>query len=121
MKYCERKLKKEQTGKIVETKQLDIVEKLDLLIKQLEEQQQQGGGGPPNGNQQSGGPANRSQIQPGEGRVGNLHGSRGVKDRWGNMKDRDREKILSELQTKLPERYRALLESYYKRLNKGDR
>jgi hypothetical protein len=121
MKYCERKLKKEQTGKQVETKQLDIIEKLDVLIEQMEQQQQSGGGGPPNGNQQSGGPANRSQVQPGEARIGQLHGSRGVKDRWGDMKDRDREKILNELQTKLPERYRTLLESYYKRLNKGDR
>ncbi len=92
-----------------------------MLIKQLEEKQQQGGDGAPKGNQPPAGPANRSEIQPGEGRIGKLHGSRGVKDRWGNMKSRDREKILSELQTKLPERYRSLLENYYKRLNKGGR
>ncbi len=118
MQYCERKLRKTQTGKEVETKQLDIVEKLDVLIKQLEQQQQGPGGGPPQGNGPSSGPATESSLPGGEGRVGQLHGSRGVKDRWGSMKDRDRKKILNELQTKLPERYRTLLENYYKRLNK---
>ena len=62
-----------------------------------------------------------SKLPPGEGRVGQLHGSRGVKDKWGSMPDKDRKEILNELQTKLPERYRVLLENYFKRLNKPDR
>ncbi len=121
MKYCERKLRKEQTGKQVETKQLEIVEKLTKLIKQLEEQEQQQGGGPPRGNGPSKGPASNSQLSAGKGRVGQLHGSRGVKDKWGEMKDRDREKILNEIQAKLPERYRVLLENYYKKVNRSRR
>ena len=117
MKFCERRLKKEKTGDEVATKQLDIVEKLAQLIEELEKQQQQGGGAP-KGNNIPNGPASQSSLPGGEGRVGNLHGSRGVKDRWGSMPDRDREKILNELQTKLPERYRVLLENYYKRVNR---
>ncbi len=121
MKYCERKLRKEQIGREVETKQLDIVDKLTKLIEQLEQQQQQQGGGPPQGNGPSAGPAGSSQLNPGQGRVGALHGSRGVKDKWGDLKDRDREKILNEIQTKLPERYRVLLEDYYKKINRARR
>ncbi len=119
MKYCERKLKKEQTGKKVETKQLEIVEKLTKLIEELEKQEQQQSSGPPKGNQQSKGPANQSSLSDGPGRVGQLHGSRGVKSKWGEMKDRDRKKIMNEVQTKLPERYREVLERYYRKVNRG--
>jgi hypothetical protein len=116
MKQCERRLRKDHKGDQVETKQLSIVEKIAVLIEEMEKQQQSGGS--PSGNTVPNGPANKSSLPGGEGRVGNLHGSRGVKDRWGNMKDADREKILSELQTKLPERFRVLLEKYYERVNK---
>jgi hypothetical protein len=119
MKYCERKLKKEQTGKKVETKQLGIVEKLTKLIEQLEKEEQKQGGGPPKGNQQSKGPANQSSLSDGPGRVGQLHGSRGVKSKWGEVKDRERKKIMNEIQTKLPERYRGVLERYYRKVNRG--
>lgn len=119
MKACERKLKKDEAGEPVQTKQLDIVSKLQKLIEQLEQQQQQGGGGgPPQGNQQSNGPASNSQLPGGAGRVGPLHGSRGVRGAWGHMKDRDREKVLNDIQTRLPERYRPLLEKYYRKINR---
>lgn len=118
MKGAERKLRKERFGEPLQVQQLDIVEKLAKLIEEMEKQQQ-GGGGSPSGNQIPGGPAGNSALPGGEGRIGKLHGSRGVKDRWGSMKDKDRAKILSELQTKLPERYRVLLENYYKRVNSG--
>ena len=39
-----------------------------------------------------------------------------VADRWGDMKQKDREKIESEVQTNLPPQYRKMLEEYYKRL-----
>ncbi|MCA8968512.1 MAG: hypothetical protein KDC95_01965 [Planctomycetes bacterium] len=117
MKSAERKLRKERYGDPLNVQQLDIVSKLAQLIEEMEKQQQ--GGGPPSGNQIPNGPANNSALPEGQGRVGKLHGSRGVKDRWGNMKDKDRAKILNELQTKLPERYRVLLENYYKRVNAG--
>ncbi len=119
MKSVERSLKKNKVGKAVETKQLDIVKKIQTLIEQLEQKQQQGpGGGPPKGNQQSNGPASESALPSGKARVGPLHGSRGVKGAWGKMKDRDREKVLNDIQTRLPERYRHLLEKYYKKINK---
>lgn len=117
MKGSERKLRKERFGQPLEVQQLDIVEKLAKIIEELEKQQQSGG--PPSGNDIPNGPADSSSLPEGQGRVGKLHGSRGVKDRWGNMKDKDRAKILNDLQTKLPERYRVLLENYYKRVNSG--
>lgn len=117
MKHCERKLKKDKTGKEVETKQLDIVEKLTKIIEELEKQGA-GGGGAPRGNTQPRGPATSSSLPGGKARIGSLHGSRGVKDAWGAMKDKDREKILAELQRQLPARYRPLIEKYYKKINK---
>jgi len=119
MKSVERSLKKNKVGHPVETKQLDIVKKLQMLIEQLEKKQQQGGGGgPPKGNQQSNGPANQSALPGGKGRLGRLHGSRGVRGAWGKLKDRDRQKVLNDIQTRLPERYRHVLEKYYKKINK---
>jgi len=116
MKYCERKLRKDKTGKQVETKQLEIVEKLTKMIEELEKQS--GGGGAPKGNQIPNGPASHSALPGGSGRVGQLHGSRGLKDKWGEMSDRDRAKILNEVQAKLPDHLRVLIERYFENVNK---
>jgi hypothetical protein len=121
MKGVERKIRKTDTGEKTQTRQKDIVETLTQLIEEMEKRERQGGGGSPSGNQQSGGPASESSAPPGPTRIGGLHSAGKVKDRWGMLKDRERNQILTELQTKLPDRYRSLLEDYYKKLNQGGR
>jgi hypothetical protein len=121
MKGVERKIRKTDTGEKTQTRQKDIVTKLDQLIEEIEKRENQGGGGAPNGNQQPNGPANQSALSPGPTRIGSLHGTGNLKDRWGMMKDEERKKILADVQRGLPDRYRDLLEQYYKKLNQGGR
>jgi len=48
--------------------------------------------------------------------------SRGSPDEvWGAARQRQRDEVLNVLKTKFPERYRELLEQYYKSLQEGDR
>ena len=75
--------------------------------------------GPPSGNGQSSAPANQSALPGGEATVGNLNKRPSLADRWGDMKDRDREKIESEVQNSLPPQYRKMLEAYYEKLGKS--
>lgn len=53
----------------------------------------------------------------GEGRIGDLEQARRGAEIWGDPKDRERtEKVLQVLKEKFPERYRDLVEQYYKSL-----
>lgn len=119
MKKTTRDLKKPKTDEPVQTDQLEYVKELQELIEMYEELERQGGGGSPGGNQQSSGPANNSALPEGEARVGSLDRKTAVSDRWGNMKDKDREKIEAEVQNSLPPQYRKMLEEYYKKLGTG--
>jgi tetratricopeptide (TPR) repeat protein len=115
MKGVERDLKKRRTGDPTQGTQKEIVEKLQAIIEELERQEQQSGGSP-SGNSPSTSPAANSAAPPGESRVGSLDKVPGVGDRWGNLKDRDREQIETEVNTKLPERDRERLKRYFGRL-----
>ncbi|MBM4031773.1 MAG: hypothetical protein FJ291_08320 [Planctomycetes bacterium] len=130
-----RRLRIEQSGKPTQERQERIIAMLDKLIKEAEDREQQGGGGggggggqggqggPPSGNQQPSGPASQSSVAPGQGRIGALGRlARGRADEvWGNARARERAEILNVLKAKFPERYRELLEQYYKSLQEGDR
>lgn len=118
-----------ETGEPTQAKQKEIVEILDKLIEEAE--QGEGGGkggggdrgGPPRGNQTPDSPANRTALPPGPTRVGDLRPKTKPKpgDKWGEMRDREREEVLQSLKEKLPERYRDLLEQYHRRLAEGRR
>ncbi len=130
-----RRLHIEQSGKSTQDRQERIIAMLDKLIKEAEDRQQQGGGGggggggqggqggPPSGNQRPSGPASQSSASAGEGRIGALGRlARGRADEvWGSARARERAEILNVLKAKFPERYRELLEQYYKSLQEGDR
>lgn len=118
MKKTTRDLKKPKTDEPVQTDQLEYVKELAELIEMYEEMERQGGGAP-SGNQQSSGPAEKSALVDGEARIGSLDKKTAVSDRWGNMKDKDREKIEAEVQNSLPPQYRKMLEEYYKKLGTG--
>jgi tetratricopeptide (TPR) repeat protein len=129
-----RRLTLERSGSPTQEKQERIIAMLDRLIEEAEEQEQGGGsggggagqggrGGPPSGNQIPGSPANDSSLPGGQARIGALdRATRGRADEvWGNVRQREREKVLNVLKAKFPDRYRELLEQYYKSLQKTDR
>lgn len=115
MKKTRRDLKKQKTDKPVQTDQLKYIEELDELIQMFEEMEKQSSGAP-SGNGPSSNPANQSALPGGEATVGNLEKKPTLADRWGDMKDRDREKIEAQVQKDLPPQYRKLLEGYFKKL-----
>lgn len=118
MKTVERDLREAETGEPVQTEQVEIVTRLEKIIEQLEEQEKQSSGAP-SGNTPSSAPASESKAPAGASSVGSLGDAPDVMDRWGAMKDRDREAIETEVQVRLKGRYRELVEAYYESLNKG--
>ncbi|MCA8951369.1 MAG: hypothetical protein KDE27_17815 [Planctomycetes bacterium] len=115
MKKTRRDLKKKRTTKPVQIEQEKYVEELQQLIEMFEEMERQAGG-PPSGNGPSSNPATQSALPEGDGSVGQLNPRPSLADRWGDMKDHDREKIEAEVQNSLPPQYRKMLEQYYKKL-----
>ncbi len=118
MKKTRRDLKKKRTHEPVQIEQEKYLEELQQLIEMYEEMEKQSSG-PPSGNGPSQNPANSSGLPEGDGSVGELKTKPTLADRWGDMKDRDREKIEAEIQNSLPPQYRKMLEQYYKKLGTG--
>jgi len=118
MRKTRRDLQKKKTDKPIQIDQEKYLEELQELIEQFEEKEKQAGG-PPSGNGPSSNPATQSGLVEGDGSVGQLDKKPTLADRWGDMKDRDREKIEAEVQNNLPPHYRKMLEQYYKKLGPG--
>jgi tetratricopeptide (TPR) repeat protein len=118
MKRTTRDLRKQKTDKPVQLDQEKYIEELDELIEMYEEMENQSSGAP-SGNQQSSSPADKSQLVEGDGSVGDLQKRPTLADRWGNMKDRDREKIRAAVQQGLPPQYQKMLEQYYEKLGRS--
>lgn len=121
MKKTTRDLRRQKTGKPVQIDQEKYLQELDTLIEEFQERENKssGGGGPPSGNGPSQNPASESALPDGEGTVGNLNKRPSIADRWGDMKDKDREAIEAQVQKGLPPQYQKMLEEYYKRLGKA--
>ena len=132
MEYSSRRLKLEETGKPTQTEQKKVVEILEKLIEEAEEKEKQGQGsgsgsgsgqgqgGNPNGNQQSSGPAENSSAGGGPGRTGDLNDvKKNLAEPWGRDREKERTRVMKSLEEQFPERYRELLEQYYKGLQ-GD-
>ncbi|MEZ6036818.1 MAG: hypothetical protein R3F29_05025 [Planctomycetota bacterium] len=120
MKKTTRDLKKERTGEPVQVDQESYLEQLDELIKEFEEKESQSSG-PASGLGPSNSPAASSALPGGESTVGNLNKRPSLADRWGDMKDSEREKIMADVQNTMPPQYQKMLEEYYKKLGKADR
>ena len=128
MNHVGRRIERGDTGNPTQEKQSEIVDILTELIKKAEQKEGKGknkggGGGAPRGNQQSNGPANRSQLSPGASRVGDLRGKRRPKagEQWGKMRDKERDEVLQSLKEKFPGRYRELQEQYDRAVAEGKR
>ena len=129
MNHVASKIKGGDTGKETQGKQTEIVSIIEELIKKAEEQENQGNsqgkgqGGDPSGNRKSSNPATKSKAPPGASRVGSLRPKvkRKAGDRWGEMRDKEREEVMQALKAKFPDRYRELLEQYHRALAEGKR
>lgn len=118
MQMVERSLRQVDTGEATQRTQAEIVARLEKIVAELEVQEQAQAGAP-SGNQEALAPAADSALPEGEARTGSLQDIQGVADRWGQLRDADREAISAEVETKLPSHYRKWLQEYYKRLGRG--
>jgi len=128
MNHVARKIESGETGKPTQEKQTEIVGIIDELIRRAKENEGRGNqgnpdGGPPRGNDQPSSPATQSKAPPGSSRTGDLRPKpkRNPGDRWGEMRDKERDDVLQALKEKFPDRYRELLEQYHKALAEGKR
>jgi tetratricopeptide (TPR) repeat protein len=137
MDYSRRRLDLRRTAERTQGEQQRIITILDRLIKEAEDKENGGGGGSgggqgqgqgqaqgqgsPSGNMPPGGPADQSAIQPGQGRMGALHRvHRGSPaESWGQRPDKEREEVLNAIRARFPERYRELVEQYYRSLQEN--
>jgi tetratricopeptide (TPR) repeat protein len=120
MRFCQRKIRKTDTGKKTQDKQKMVIEELQKIIEMLEKQEQQGGGAPggPGGIR----PAENSALPGGEATKGPLKKApRKVAEKWGALKPGERKAIEAELNGKMSPRYKKMLEDYYKKLGKTGR
>jgi hypothetical protein len=109
--------------------QKKIIFRLDEVIKDLENQCKGGncnGGNCPNGGTRPGAgsntpssPAPDSVIMTngGAGKIDNKK-LREYAEKWGTLPDKEREKIKAEITKDMPEKYRPMVEEYFKSLNK---
>jgi len=108
------RLGKKLTDKPTQQREKDAIDKLDVLIKVLEERRQQGMGGRVNANPED--PANDSIIRQGPGGSGPLHDANRKGRGWGQLPAHKREQILQSMTEGFPSHYQLLLERYYRRL-----
>ena len=137
MDYSRRRLDIAESGKRTQGEQEHIIRILDKLIEEAEQKENQGGGGgsaggqgnmpgqggAPSGNQNPGGPANQSVAPVGPARMGELHrrSAGDPNESWGTARDREREEVLNAIKARYPDRYREMIEQYYRSLQEEDR
>jgi tetratricopeptide (TPR) repeat protein len=136
MDYSRRRLDIQKSGDTTQGEQTRIIAMIDKLIEEAEQKEKEGGGGGgggggqgsqpgqggnPQGNQQPGGPADQSSVSPGQARIGDLGRVIRGTESWGEARSKEREEVLNAIKAKYPERYRELVEQYYKSLQEDNR
>ena len=129
MDYSAQRLSAADAGDQTRQRQEQVIALLDKLIKERQEQEQQSrsSGGVPRRGHAGGkgaqpgapsGPRPESQVEPGVGKVGELHGAPkpDAVETWGKLPPAERERILQSLRDRFPSRYRQLVEQYYRSL-----
>ncbi len=126
MDFSRRQLARSVTDESTLETQGKIVELLDKLIKAAQDkeaaaaassQSAKGGTGPAAGNSNPSSPAQQSTAPVGEARMGELRGTRrDPAEDWLRLQDRERQQVLDTLKGQFPERYRELVEQYYRNL-----
>ena len=132
MDNSERRLDLSRPGKITQDIQKKIVFRLDELIKEKEAQAK--GGGQANGGQCPGGgkpgpgqggganpssPMQDSNIGGGNG-PGNINQAKlkEYQENWGKLPEHERARAIQDLSKDLPDRYKKVIEDYFRSLNK---
>ncbi len=129
MDNSERRLELARGGKKTQSIQKKIVFRLDELIKELENQQSNsqcsGGSCPKGGKPGNNGGANpsapmqdsRIATNGGQGKVTEKK-LRELAENWGSLPEAERARAMMELQRDLPDRYKEVIENYFKALSK---
>ncbi len=116
------------TDEATQETQGKIVELLDKLIKDAQDKEDaaaaaassqgaKGGTGPAAGNSNPSSPAQQSTAPVGEARMGQLRGARrDPAEDWLRLQERERQQVLDTLKGQFPDRYRELVEQYYRNL-----
>lgn len=115
MRDVRRRLDNDRTDEKVQVIEKDIIDRLDKMVDALEKQaKKMRMSGSPKGGAQK--PADDSRIMEakGEGKVGNRTFNN--KGSWGNLPDKQRERVMQELGREFPAHYREAVEEYFKRL-----
>jgi hypothetical protein len=122
------RLQQAKGGKRTQEVQKEIINKIDKFIKDQEEKQKQqakANSKPKNGDEQEGkagsqnGPAQESQIanNSGQGKVDDKK-LRQIAENWGKLPPQKRAEATQELTRDLPPKYKAMIEEYFKSINK---
>jgi hypothetical protein len=108
------RLGKMLTDNPTQQKEKDAIDKLDNLIKLLEERRRQCQGSQSGANPSE--PLQDSVIKTGPGGSGPLHDANRKGRSWGQLPPHKREQILQSMTEGFPAHYQQLLERYYLRL-----
>jgi hypothetical protein len=131
MNESRRRLHLSDGGDLTQNRQKQVVDILDTIIKKLEKKGGGGGGGGGGGSSSSSASGGQGGVSGGGGGgakesslAGGASGTNlerpadgGNPDAWAKAYARDRETVQRELQTRLPDRYRDLIEQYYRSLS----
>lgn len=109
------KLAKRATGKPTQTKQEEVIAKLDALIEMLEKECEKCKSGGASGAFPTK-PLNDSVLMGGPGGIGDLHAARKRGKKWGELPPHERDRIVQSLTDGFPVHYQIILERYYRRL-----
>jgi hypothetical protein len=107
-------LTKMSTGKPTQETQKAIVDKVDLLIAELEKECEGCKSGAMSNNPSK--PLQDSIIRKGKGGMGELHAGRQKGKLWGELPPKERDRILQSRNQGFPANYDRILEGYYKRI-----
>jgi hypothetical protein len=114
MKAASRWLGKMSTDVLTQETQKDAVDKLDVLIAELEKQAEKFKAGQSSPNPSK--PLPDSVVKAGPGGMGKLHGPNDDGKHWADLPPHERERILQSMNDGFPAHYQGVLAAYFKHL-----
>jgi len=124
MADVQRRLGLNRVGEKVQEEEKEIIERLDKIIKKLEDQQRGGGGGCGGGSNPQGGqgsPAQDSRVMRGKGAGHVDKAAQKGASAWGNLPEKERQRMLQALGRDFPAHYRSAIEEYFRKLASEER
>ena len=94
-----------------------IIERLDLMIEELEKKTGGGTGSSNAGNK----PAEKSVLRKGSMKEGQMRAAKTEGDRWADIPPKEREKILQSQGEGFPAGYEDVLADYFRKLSKSEK